>query len=63
MVLDPAGGSLRVDAAIGDIRRAMRELLARFPDEYWADVDGREQFPWDFYEVVAAGGLAGHRDP
>jgi acyl-CoA dehydrogenase len=41
------------------IRAAIRELCARFPDEYWAGLDDRHEFPWEFYDAMAAGGWIG----
>jgi acyl-CoA dehydrogenase len=41
------------------IRQAVRETCARFPDDYWADLDARSSFPWDFYAAMAAGGWIG----
>jgi acyl-CoA dehydrogenase len=42
-----------------DLRRAVRELAARFPDAYWAEQDEKAQFPWEFYEAFAAAGWLG----
>jgi acyl-CoA dehydrogenase len=41
------------------IRAAVRDVCARFPDEYWADLDERHEFPWQFYEAMARGGWIG----
>jgi acyl-CoA dehydrogenase len=41
------------------IREGIRRICADFPDEYWARVDGAHEFPWEFYEVLAAGGWVG----
>lgn len=41
------------------IQRAVGELVARWGDEYWAGVDRRHAFPWDFYEGLAGGGWLG----
>ena len=38
---------------------AVREVCARFPDEYWADRDESHTFPWEFYEAMAKGGWIG----
>jgi acyl-CoA dehydrogenase len=38
------------------IREAVREVCARFPDEYWAERDESRTFPWDFYAAMAKGG-------
>jgi acyl-CoA dehydrogenase len=41
------------------IREAIRDICARFPDEYWAEADATHTFPWAFYEAMAAGGWIG----
>jgi acyl-CoA dehydrogenase len=41
------------------IRAAVREVCARFPDEYWAALDESHTFPWEFYEAMAKGGWIG----
>jgi acyl-CoA dehydrogenase len=42
-----------------DIRRGLRELCARFPDEYWEEKDRTHEFPWEFYNAVVDGGWMG----
>lgn len=41
------------------IREGIRRLCADFPDEYWAERDEAHEFPWAFYEALAAGGWVG----
>lgn len=41
------------------IREAVREICARFPDEYWAELDQSHTFPWEFYDAMAKGGWIG----
>src|SRR5690242_2426431 len=41
------------------IREAVREVCARFPDEYWAELDQSHTFPWEFYAAMAEGGWIG----
>jgi acyl-CoA dehydrogenase len=41
------------------IRAAVREICARFPDEYWAEADATHTFPWAFYQAMAKGGWIG----
>ncbi|TQM03191.1 acyl-CoA dehydrogenase family protein [Pseudonocardia kunmingensis] len=41
------------------LRTAVRELAARFPDEYWAERDARGEFPHEFYSAFAEGGWLG----
>jgi len=41
------------------IREGIRRICADFPDEYWAEKDAAHEFPWDFYDKLAAGGWVG----
>jgi acyl-CoA dehydrogenase len=41
------------------IRRAMRELCAKFDDDYWMRHDLDHEFPWEFYAQMARGGWIG----
>ena len=41
------------------IRAAVREICARFPDEYWAGLEASHTFPWEFYDAMAKGGWIG----
>ena len=41
------------------IRAAIREICARFPDDYWAEADATHAFPWAFYDALAEGGWIG----
>jgi len=41
------------------IRESVRKLCADFPDEYWAKHDEQEEFPWEFYDAMAAAGWIG----
>ena len=43
----------------GDLREAVRRICADFPDPYWRDHDERHEFPWAFYDALAAGGWIG----
>jgi acyl-CoA dehydrogenase len=42
-----------------DIRSAVHDLCAKFPDEYWMRHDQSHEFPWEFYNAVAAAGWLG----
>ncbi|MCB0995216.1 MAG: acyl-CoA/acyl-ACP dehydrogenase [Acidimicrobiales bacterium] len=42
-----------------DIRSAIRQVCAGFPDDYWSDLDQRHEFPWEFYERLARAGWIG----
>src|SRR5215469_5424533 len=39
-----------------EIRSAVRDLCARFPGEYWRDVDRREAYPEEFVAALTAAG-------
>ena len=41
------------------IRTAIRRICADFPDEYWSERDEAHEFPWEFYDALAAGGWVG----
>lgn len=41
------------------LRVAVRELAATYPDSYWAERDERHEFPWEFYNTFAEGGWLG----
>ncbi|NSC24947.1 acyl-CoA dehydrogenase [Streptomyces albus subsp. chlorinus] len=45
------------------VRRAVRELAARFPDTYWAEQDEAGCFPHAFYDAFAEGGWLGMAIP
>jgi acyl-CoA dehydrogenase len=42
-----------------EIRKQVRALCSRFPDEYWRERDETGEFPWDFYQAIADGGWLG----
>jgi acyl-CoA dehydrogenase len=42
-----------------ELRAAVRELAARFDDNYWARQDAAGEFPWEFYEAFAGAGWLG----
>src|SRR5580765_7162563 len=42
-----------------EIQGAVRALAAKFDDDYWADLDARHEFPWDFYKAFADAGWLG----
>ncbi|WP_235735537.1 acyl-CoA dehydrogenase family protein [Nocardioides alcanivorans] len=47
------------DPVHDDIRRAVRALCAKFPDEYWAERDERHEFPQEFFDAMVDGGWLG----
>lgn len=42
-----------------DLRDGVRAVCSQFDDGYWRDLDERHEFPWAFYEAMAAGGWMG----
>ena len=42
-----------------EIRKQVRALCSRFPDEYWRERDESGEFPWEFYQSIADGGWLG----
>ncbi|OXR46970.1 Acyl-CoA dehydrogenase fadE12 [Nocardia cerradoensis] len=47
------------DADLDLIRDGVRAVCAKFDDEYWAGLDSRHEFPWEFYKALADGGWIG----
>ncbi len=41
------------------IREGIQRICADFNDEYWATCDDTHEFPWAFYEALAASGWVG----
>jgi acyl-CoA dehydrogenase len=44
------------DVTEGELRSGVRELCARFPDEYWRQIDRDEAYPQDFVEALTEAG-------
>ena len=44
---------------LAEVRSAVRQVCADFPDDYWAACEEDHRFPWDFYRAMAAGGWIG----
>jgi acyl-CoA dehydrogenase len=42
-----------------ELRAALRELCARFPTEYWRDLDQRRAYPEDFVAALTSAGYLG----
>jgi acyl-CoA dehydrogenase len=42
-----------------DIRAAVRELCARYPDAYWRELDGRGAYPTEFVDALTKAGWLG----
>jgi len=41
------------------IRESIRKLCSRYPDDYWEEKDREHEFPWDFFNDMAAAGWVG----
>ena len=41
------------------IRRAVQDLMKRFPDRYWMEKDLAHEFPWEFFKAFAEAGYLG----
>ena len=41
------------------IRQSVAKLCEDYPDEYWSQKDRDHEFPWDFYDAMAAAGWLG----
>ena len=41
------------------LREGVRAVCARFSDAYWRERDEQHEFPWAFYDAMAAGGWIG----
>ncbi len=55
----PKYASSEEDQLQVDLRDGIRKVCGAFPDSYWRDLDERHEFPWEFYEAMAAGGWIG----
>ena len=42
-----------------EIRASLRQVLSKYPDEYWMQHDMDHEFPWDFYHAMAQAGWIG----
>ena len=42
-----------------EIRKVVREVCSKFPDDYWMEHDDSKEFPWDFYNAIVDGGWLG----
>jgi acyl-CoA dehydrogenase len=45
------------------IRRAVRAVMADFPDDYWMRKDEAHEYPWEFHEAFSAAGFLGTAIP
>lgn len=52
-----------VDETHEDIRKAVRDMMKPFDDDYWMRQDTAGEFPWEFYNAVAKAGWLGLNIP
>ncbi len=52
----PAQGATADKVTEEELRSGVRELCARFPDEYWRQIDRDEAYPQDFVEALTEAG-------
>lgn len=45
------------DTSVEDLRTQVRELCAKFPDEYWRETDLNRRYPQEFVDTLTAEGL------
>src|SRR5215213_3815276 len=45
--------------AYEDLRRGVRDVCARFPNEYWRDLDAARRYPEEFVRVMTEAGYLG----
>lgn len=41
------------------VREGVRRVCSKFDDAYWRNCDANHEFPWAFYDALAAGGWVG----
>ena len=42
-----------------DLRRGVREVCSRFPNEYWRDLDAERRYPKEFVASMTSAGYLG----
>jgi len=47
------------DSTLAEVEAAVAAICQKFPDEYWRARDDAHEFPWDFYNAMAAAGWVG----
>src|SRR5262245_53606805 len=55
---DPRGDVLKNDLHV-QLREAIRELCARYPDSYWRDLDAQREYPDAFVRALTEAGYLG----
>ena len=48
-----------IDEELEAVREGVRKLCLKFDDAYWRQCDTNHEFPWDFYNAMAAAGWIG----
>ncbi len=44
------------DSGLQELRRGVRDLCARFPNEYWRDLDAKREYPEEFVRAMTQAG-------
>ena len=47
---------LAMSVDLGELRTAVRDLCSRFPNEYWREIDQKEDYPKAFVDALTAAG-------
>src|SRR5215213_1072983 len=55
----PGARSLETTLLTEDLRRGVREVCSRFPDEYWRDLDAGRRYPEEFAAAMTEAGYLG----
>jgi len=56
---EPASVTTQDRLGLDELRAAVRQIAAGFPDTYWSEHDQAGEFPWEFYDAFARGGWLG----
>ena len=59
MILAVTGRTEEVDKDLELVAQGVAAVCSDFDDTYWSGVDSAHEFPWDFYDAMAAGGWVG----
>lgn len=57
MLNHPEIETVHPDHSVEELRARVRELCAKFPDEYWRETDLNRRYPQEFVDTLTAAGL------
>ena len=46
-----------------EITESVRQMMRRFPDQYWAEKEDKHEFPHEFYQAFVEAGFLGAAIP